>query len=185
MYIINHRNTILSYVITETNSDTGEILSYGLEIPSNSQDKTEWVSLVDCMEYVKSTYKDAYQEIYYPAASKCYAYDPTVSSSLKEGEELNEKFSIHNWFLPSIGDLARLYWYHSQGYETTNENAIFAKSVNEVNFTKFPSSHHWSSTEGNSSISWLVVFYDGGIYVSHGYGTAKYLSYDVRPCVAF
>lgn len=184
LYIINHRNTILSYVITETESDTGEILSYGLEIPSNSQDKNEWKSLIDCMDYVKNTYKDAYQEIYYPAASKCYAYDPTVFKTLKEGEELNDKLSVHNWFLPSIGDLARIYWYHRQGYDVTTENAIFAKPMSETGFTQFSSSSHWSSTEGSSTNSWYVGFSDGGIYGS-GYGGNKFSSNVVRPCVAF
>ena len=185
LYIINHRNTILSYVITETNSDTGEILSYGLEIPSNSQDKNEWKSLIDCMDYVKNTYKDAYQEIYYPAASKCYAYDPTVFKTLKEGEELNDKLSIHNWFLPSIGDLARIYWYHRQGYDVTTENAIFAKPMSETGFTQFSSSHHWSSTEGSSNGSWNVNFSDGYINTFSYPGNGKFYSPVVRPCVAF
>ena len=182
LYIINHRNTILSYVITETNSDTGEILSYGLEIPSNSQDKTEWKSLIDCMDYVKNTYKDAYQEIYYPAASKCYAYDPTVFKTLKEGEKLNDKLSVHNWFLPSIGDLARIYWYHRQGYDVTTENAIFAKPMSETGFTQFSSSDHWSSAENSSTGSWYVSFSVGTIH-DHYYG--KFNSIVVRPCVAF
>ena len=132
------------------------------------------------MEYVKSTYRDDYQEIYYPAASKCYAYDPTIFSSLKEGEELNEKFSIHNWFLPSIGDLARLYWYHRQGYDTNTENAIFAKPMSESGFKQFSSSNHWSSTECSSASSWFVGFSDGRIG-----NTNKSSSYVVRPCVAF
>ena len=133
------------------------------------------------MDYVKNTYKDAYQEIYYPAASKCYAYDPTVLKTLKEGEELNDKLSIHNWFLPASGDLARLYWYHRQGYETTKENAIFAKPKSEVNFTQFPSLSHWSSTEGYSNSSLYINFNDGNL----SYYYYKSNGFVVRPCVAF
>lgn len=193
LYIINHRNTILSYVVTESTED-GEITSYGLQIPSSTSEKTEWDVLSDCITYVKETYKDAYQEIYFPAASKCYAYDPTVVvdgsySILKDGEVLNDKFSIHNWFLPASGDLARLYWYHRQGYDnTSDENAIFAKAFSEmgstsgvINFTQFPSSGHWSSSEYNSNDSWYVFFGDGNFY----YGGGKCGGYVVRPIVAF
>ena len=102
---------------------------------------------------------------------------------------MNEKFSVHNWFLPASGDLARLYWYHRQGYDPSekNENAIFAKADSEmgstsgvVNFTRFPSSYHWSSSESSSNDSWYVDFGDGGF--SNGY---KFGGYVVRPCVAF
>ena len=182
LYIINHRNTILSYVVTGTDSE-GHVTSFGLEIPEAKDKKTEWQSLIECMDYVKTTYKDAYQQIYYPAASKCYAYDPSISKALKNGEELSEKLSAHNWFLPSSGDLARLYWYHRQGYELTGENAIFAKPLSEAGFTQFPSSNHWSSTEYSSTYSWNVSFSDG-YFNTTTYG-AKYNSNVVRPCVAF
>ena len=185
LYIINHRNTILSYVVTGTDSE-GHVTSFGLEIPEAKDKKTEWKSLIECMDYVKTTYKDAYQQIYYPAASKCYAYDPSISKALKNGEELSEKLSAHNWFLPSSGDLARLYWYHRQGYELTGENAIFAKPLSEAGFTQFPSSVHWSSTEDISTNSWNVSFSDGHI---SGSGIYAHLNKSnrlvVRPCVAF
>ena len=103
-----------------------------------------------------------------------------VFKTLKEGEELNDKLSVHNWFLPSIGDLARIYWYHRQGYDATTENAIFAKPMSETGFTQFSSSSHWSSTEYSSTYSWYVFFSDG--YISNGY---KCISHVVRPCVAF
>ena len=196
LYIINHRNTILSYVVTESTED-GDITSYGLQIPNSTSEKTEWDVLSDCITYVKETYKDAYQEIYFPAASKCYAYDPTVVvdgsySILKDGEVLNDKFSIHNWFLPASGDLARLYWYHRQGYDnTSDENAIFAKAFSEmgtnsgvINFTQFPSSVHWSSSETSSNSSWYVGFGDGLFYYYYSYGNKSNGSV-VRPIVAF
>lgn len=37
----------------------------------------------------------------YPAASHCYSYVPVV----KEGETLNENFTKHNWYLPSMSEL--------------------------------------------------------------------------------
>ena len=39
-----------------------------------------------------------YQQFYYPAVSKCYAYQPTV----KAGEELADKFKYHNWYLRCV-----------------------------------------------------------------------------------
>lgn len=41
----------------------------------------------------------------YPAASYCYAYTPVV----KDGEVLNEKFAIHNWYLPSMSELLHIW----------------------------------------------------------------------------
>ena len=68
-----------------------------------------------------------YQQFYYPAVSKCYAYQPTV----KAGEELADKFKYHNWYLPSVGELMRMYWHARQGvnYDDDKIGAIFQKAI--------------------------------------------------------
>lgn len=50
----------------------------------------------------------------YPAASYCFAYQPTVAA----GETLDERFTKHNWYLPSSSEL--LYMWYCSGTETTD-----------------------------------------------------------------
>lgn len=200
-HIINHRNDILKYVITEshTDKDTGDLIvdAAGLPIPEdgviiNGEEKTEYESLLLYMDDVANKFKNAYKQIYFPAASIAYAYNPATHSTieLKDGETLNPRLGLHNWFLPSIGDLARMYWYHSMGNssEPVDPRQIYKMPIAQLLFDTFPSSIHWSSTENSSKYSWGVNFYDGSIY-----GTSLYLNgYSknnhqnvVRPVVAF
>jgi hypothetical protein len=122
--------------------------------------------------------KSKYQQFYYPAISRCYAYQPTV----KEGEVLADKFKAHCWYAPSSGELARLYWHSYKGdsYDDDKIKNIFATAINEGVFSKMPASGHWSSSEGSSSVAWVVNFSNG--YFSNG---SKYGSVVVRAVAAF
>ena len=147
--IIDHRDTILN--------DSG----VNLPLPAANALQTESENLKSLIDdLVLSQGANKYAQYYYPAASYCHAYEPT---SLREGEVLADKFKAHNWYLPSSGELCRLYWYHSKGYEVGKEFAIFARGVADDLFTIFNSSSHWSCSEGNSSNSWIVYFSSGNI----------------------
>ena len=164
--IIDHRNTILN--------DSG----VNLPLPSANAYQTEsenLKSLIDDIVLLHGANK--YAQYYYPAASYCHAYEPT---SLRDGEVLSDKFKAHNWYLPSPGELARLYWYHSKGYEVGKDFAIFARAATDNVLTKFNSSTHWSCSEYNTGNSWSIGFSSGGI----GYN-GKLNSYVVRAVSAF
>ena len=201
IYMMNFRNTVLSNIVTEK-TEEGEITSYGLPIPVKTEEKSEFKDLLDKMSDVKSVSgfsdKDSNEppRLYYPALSKCYAFDPTVKDctttfiKLKEGEVLNDKFSYHNWFLPAPGDLFRICWYHTKGYDATTENAIFGKVYKALgssssNFDKFPSPGLlWSSSMGQSGGFGTTVGFEessGFVYQYWCYTVVYY----VRPCVAF
>ena len=90
-----------------------------------------------------------YQQFYYPAASKCYAYQPTV----KAGEELANKFKYHNWYLPSVGELMRMYWHARQGvnYDDDKIGAIFQKAIDAGILNDFSNSWYWVAVSSVSS----------------------------------
>ena len=166
--IIQHRNQIL------------DSISY--PIPSaqyvNSQiTQTEIENVRECIEKIIANMSAVkYQQYYYPAASYCYAYEP---KGLLEGEELADRFKAHNWYLPSSGELARLYWYYQRGKD--DDKNIFKAALASGKMTDFTSSFRWSSSEFSSWGAWNVNFGSG--YFDYGYH--KYSSYVVRAVSAF
>ena len=169
--IIAHRDTILR----DSNIN--------LEVPEATNNKSEAIVLKELLAQI-STYRGAkYKQFYYPAASECYAYQPSV----KDGEVLLDKFKAHHWWLPSEGELARMYYYHSHGYDTTKEDAkaIFAQASDSGTLKKFSTSSLWSSTERNSLCSWASSFSDGRVCVNSIYGYDKEYIYVVRSVCAF
>lgn len=115
---------------------------------------------------------------YYRAASICNFYEPSVM----EGEVLADAYKQGNWYLPSEGELSRLYWYHRKGYtipdtepEYDHSIPIFAKPRNLVDnngdtlFPQIPNSWHWSSTEYNYQTSWYIGFGSGSACYNHRY----------------
>lgn len=175
--IIRHRNAILNAGVPEVG-----ISSLGIPSASDSRGTTELDDLANCMDGLRTAMQSngetnfaKWSQLYYPAASAAYAYQPTV---LKRGELLADKFKSHNWFLPPQGLLARLYWYHSQG--VSHDRNIFKRSIADGKFTGFSASYHWSSTEYSAANSWFVNFSNG--YFGHN---LKSLSTVVRAVAAF
>ena len=143
----------------------------------NSQiTQTEIENVRECIEKIIANMSAVkYQQYYYPAASYCYAYEP---KGLLEGEELADRFKAHNWYLPSSGELARLYWYYQRGKD--DDKNIFKAALASGKMTDFTSSYRWSSSEYNSWHAWYVSFGSGNFY-----GYYKYSSYVVRAVSAF
>ena len=164
LLIIKHRNIILS--------DSG----VNLPVPTAGS-LTEYSHLQQCMIDIVSNNNSNYRQYYYPAASMCYAYEPSV----KKGEVLDDRFKAHKWWLPSAGELARICYYKLQGFDYTNPKAIFAKAYNAGILT-FPSDFAWSSTEYSATGSWGIRFSDGYVNGSNG---GKSYSYSVRAVTAF
>jgi len=165
--IIEHRNKILNngVVMIPADPDNGVLEDRlgPLDTPHAGNGQTELESLASLMgtlrSYMASHYSETntakWTQLYYPAASAAYAYQPTVSGDFV----LAEKFKAHNWFLPANGLLARLCWYHRQGYSNTPENKnIFKQAYADNLFAQFTSSGYWSSSEYYSYGAWSVSF---------------------------
>ena len=168
--IIEHRNKILSGApIAE-----GMIspIYQELPIPAAGSDFSEMDSLAELLDAVvewatnelKDEYPNKWKQLYYPAASMAYAYEP--KATLKQGEVLADRFKAHNWFLPSNGMLARILWY--QKLSPVN---IFEKATTKGVFKAYPSSVYWSSAESNVTYAWYVGFGNEITFNYSKYGT--------------
>lgn len=124
---IKHRNSYLKQGLTQLNLVTETEYWH---IPTGDDELSDLsVCLYYIMDYFKNVVGDEHYEkwmqLYYPAHSACYAYEP---KNLKSSEFLNEKFKKHNWFLPSLGVLARLKWWDSQNRMGVLNPLYIAKS---------------------------------------------------------
>ena len=165
--IIAHRNQVLD--------------AAGLSIPAAQfkdgvRTKSEMENLYELISKIIENNGNAakYQQYYWPAASYCYAYEPTVA----DGEELAPKFKAHNWYLPAIGELVRQYWYYRQGL--ASDLNIFANAINNAVMANYTASYRWSSSECNQTIAWIVYFSNGNFSIGN-----KYYSNVVRAVCAF
>ena len=164
LLLIKHRNRIL------------EDSAVNLVPPAASGTTTELSDLRNKVTDIINERGSAYQQYYYPPASLCYAYEPSV----RAGEVLADKFKAHNWYLPASGELARIYWYHSNGYTQGAENAIFADAVANGVAGQFGTGWYWSATETSATFAWGIGFSSG--YLSTG---SKQNPGSVRAVAAF
>lgn len=161
------------------------LLAADLDIPTSLAELNakhqEFAANAESEEYILRLY-------YYQAASICNFYEPTV----REGETIADAYKQGNWYLPSEGELSRLYWYHRKGYavletepEFEHSIPIFAEPRHMLDgdgMTVFPeitSDWHWSSTECSYISSW-------GINFSNGYASSnsRNITYNVLAVVA-
>lgn len=154
--IIKHRNKILS--------DSG----INREIPKKQGSVSEYSNLKSLMSKIETEVGKKYKQYYYPCASLCYAFEPT----LVYNEELSPKLSTHHWFLASSGEFARYIWYNSK-FGTDSEYNIFDKAYKEgvykvnVSDSKLTYRDYSTSTEIDRNSSVLVL------------NTCKLLGYNV------
>lgn len=87
-----------------------------------------------------------YQGFYYPAASYCYAFEPTV----KDGETLNESFKPHKWYLPTHAEVSRIWYCQSKNLFAT------AADKNGHNFYTAMNGNYWTSTESDNNKAWKL-----------------------------
>lgn len=147
--------------------------------------------------------------IYYPAASYCYAYEPTQLKDKYEfsegeiAETLNDKFKRKNWFLPSINELLRVIAYISartnqvenDGQKKYLEAFQYYYDTYEKNGGQLNSKMFYSSTECSAGVSLPAQMptvnstasgqnIDQDLQWGDHYGT-KTGKYYVWPCVEF
>lgn len=167
--IIAHRD----YILQDTNVN--------LPVPKASPGKTLAQSLTECIKSVQSEHNNAhkYQQYYYPAASYCNAYVPTLDN---DTETLAEPFTEGHWFLMSSGEISRCSWYAMKGYNVGVANNIFAQAKADFRFYEFLSTGYWLSSEYSEdrSINMNPV---SGIF--NGFYGQKSNSNLVRAAVAF
>ena len=170
--IIEHRNKILTGA-PYADGMTSPIYQE-LPIPAAGSGFSEMDSLAelldDVAEWATNTLKDAYpnkwKQLYYPAASMAYAYEPKVT--LKQGEVLADRFKAHNWFIPTSGLLSRIYWY--QKLSPVN---IFEKATTKGVFKTYPNYSYLSSAEYNATSVGLVYFNVGHVGAVNKYSTTS------------
>ena len=99
--------------------------AYNLPIPTKNTGVTESNSLTTLLSQVSTSLGDTYKTLYYPAVSYSYAYCPTTKEGLKD------EFKEHNWWLPTMGELARIGYYQNQyRYYTGSANDILTPAIN-------------------------------------------------------
>lgn len=166
--IIAHRD----YILQDSNVN--------LPIPKATPTKTLAESLSQCINSVQASHNNAqkYQQYYYPAASYCNAYVPSLDS----GDHLVEKFEEGRWFLMSSGEMARCSWYAMKGYHVGVANNIFAQAKADFRFEEFLNTPYWMSSEQSKDSSLCLNPVTG----SFGFfSSSKNLVLKVRAAVAF
>jgi hypothetical protein len=166
LQIIRHRNRILNGVTSDVGSHTPQV-------PVANANQTETEVLTMLIADIVSKKGNNYREFYYPAASFCYAYQPTYA--LQPGEVLADKFRAHNWWLPTLGELGMVYWQQVKG-------GIFAAAQANGRYTVLQNDYLWTSTEYNVSYAWNLHGGSGQVYyLNFGKGNSR----AVRAVVAF
>lgn len=79
-----------------------------------------------------------WETLYYPVLSVAYAYQP---STIKGEEVLLDKFKKHNWFVPPIGMMVRLFYFIFDTTVTSRpnvrEDGLFSAAIKKGLFTPF------------------------------------------------
>lgn len=166
--IIAHRD----YILQDTNVN--------LPIPKATPTQTLAESLSQCINSVQVSHNNAqkYQQYYYPAASYCNAYVPSLDS----GDHLVEKLGEGRWFLMSCGEMARCSWYAMKGYNLGVANNIFAQAKVDFRFEVFSNANYWLSSEASELVSWNLNPVSGQTTTAYG---LKNREFKVRAAVAF
>lgn len=166
--IIAHRD----YILQDPNVN--------LPIPKATADKTLAQSLSECIKDVQTAHGNAqkYQQYYYPAASYCNAYVPTLGSNT---QTLAEPFTEGHWFLMSSGEMARCSWYAMKGYDVGVVNNIFAQAKADFRFDAFSNEFYWTSSEYSEFNSWNLDPVSGQALYHYTKADLGWL----RPAVAF
>ena len=106
---------------------------------------------------------------FYPASSRCWAYQPNVAG-------LNDKFKKHNWWLPTIAELARIWYCWKKG--------IFSRPVKDGVFADYKAQTYWTSSEQGAQTAWYLEFATNSDYAWAFYGQ-KSANQHVRPVTRF
>ena len=134
--IIEHRNRLLNAykkgnefnIPRETISDENEKITEMSSLNNYILTANNWLYAErdTLLDGVSGTFGSL---MYYPAASRCYAYEPDLTSS---NNELAPKFRKHNWFLPATGEMLRILYYYYQSYDGNNNKIYINENRNST-----------------------------------------------------
>jgi len=142
-------------------------------------DTPELTQLEAAMNAIAQAKDNKHKQFYWPAASRCYAYQPAVNP----GEVLSDKFKAHMWWLPSCGELARFWYWYRVKPNATEPLDIFALAKSIGKFPALEREAYWSSSECSEIRSWFI--YRSNSAVLNGNGYAKEGNLTPRAIVAF
>lgn len=164
--IIRHRNLILENGASAVSGDASVEVVPKLGKPTNLTHLAK--SMDDFVASMDGSSK--WRQIFYPAASAAYEYQPTV----KTYETLNSRFTNHHWFLPTLGLLVRINWYVRHSTYSS-----FKKYVSWANTS-------YSTCEEQAQNNTFYYQVKHGIMGYIGYvGNSKGHENSVRPICAF
>jgi len=180
--VIAHRDNILKTGLSQVG-----IKPEQFAVPSGADELGSLAQLMtNLRNWAKSDaglgdeYGNRWSQLYYPAVSACYAYEPKV----EDGDVLATKFKKHHWFLATQGMYARLWWYtyvYSGGVLSDKEDSPFKDAFNIGVCKKLPNNMAMHSvTEGTAT----VVFHMN-IAIGNLTSGTKHPNYAVRPICAF
>ena len=124
----------------------------------------------------------------WPAAYACHIYQPTVANGT-----LCDAYKAGKWYLPCLGELARLCSYYMIGanssytsYQGTSDASrpIFVQAnakANSANKITWTTDWRWSANQNGQNNAWYVGFSDGNV----GNNLNRTYANRVRPVVAF
>lgn len=124
----------------------------------------------------------------WPAAYACHIYQPTVANGT-----LCDAYKAGKWYLPCLGELARLCSYYMIGanssytsYQGTSDASrpIFVQAnakANSANKITWATDWRWSANQNGQNYAWYVNFSNG--FVNSNYNRTN--AGRVRPVVAF
>lgn len=145
----------------------------GRKIPRDVGNRKEF-AVVGSLYSALNTLKDSsgtaqrYGHLLFQAASMCYAYEPSAIG-------LANKFKAHNWYLPSAGEMCRIYWHMKSACDG---NAPFSGIAD---CAALHSDYMWTSGEYDNSYAWG---FNGSSGVLNAYYN-KYYARQVRAACAF
>jgi hypothetical protein len=188
--IVENRNKIINHCYNGNKINDMDIPLYTIsasegidELDVLSQRITDirnWATETGQGQLGDAQYGKKWSQLYYPAASACYAYEPKTT---KNGEALANKFKKHNWFLPTVGIIGRLAWYmyKKEGeFAEPREDSLFSEAIKKGKLIIINKESNWSSTESTRNTTWRL--YPRAMTI---YSDAKYSNMNVRPVCAF
>lgn len=128
--------------------------AYKLPIPTKTNVITETNSLTSLLSQVTTSLGATYKALYYPAVSYAYAYCPTTR------EDLKEEYKEHNWWMPSMGELARIAYYHHESmFFAGSKYDIFTPAINNKVMARYTNNAHYltSNEAAEDSVQILAL----------------------------
>lgn len=178
--VIEQRNKILRGAPTAEGLENPIYTEFA--IPAEGSGFSEMDSLAELLDDVKEWATEniggsnpaKWRQLYYPAASAAYAYQPPYA--YKPNEVLSDRFKSHNWFVPTMGLIARIAWYHAAGSKDIFKKAKDKGIIKSLKYYSF-----FTITEASSTNAWNIIFETKSFATAPKHSTSR----SILPICAF